>query len=33
MFATVALGDKTPEQAVDAAEAEYKRIFDRWKNK
>src|SRR5262245_223018 len=33
MFATVARGDKTPEQAVDIAEAEYKRIFDRWKNK
>jgi len=31
MFATVARGDKTPEQAVDIAEAEYKRIFDRWK--
>jgi multiple sugar transport system substrate-binding protein len=33
MFATVARGDKTPEEAVDIAEAEYKRIFDRWKNK
>jgi multiple sugar transport system substrate-binding protein len=33
MFATVARGDKTPEEAVDIAEAEYKRIFDRWKGK
>jgi multiple sugar transport system substrate-binding protein len=32
MFATVARGDKTPEQAVDIAEAEYKRIFERRKN-
>jgi multiple sugar transport system substrate-binding protein len=33
MFATVARGDKTPEEAVDIAEAEYKRIFERWKGK
>src|SRR6201996_972065 len=32
MFAKVARGDETPENAVKAAEAEYKRIFDRWKN-
>jgi multiple sugar transport system substrate-binding protein len=31
MFATVARGDKTPEEAVSIAEAEYKRIFARWK--
>jgi len=32
MFATVARGDETPENAAKTAEAEYKRIFDRWKN-
>jgi multiple sugar transport system substrate-binding protein len=32
MFAKVARGDETPENAAKAAEAEYKRIFDRWKN-
>jgi multiple sugar transport system substrate-binding protein len=31
MFATVARGDQTPEDAAKAAEAEYKRIFARWK--
>jgi multiple sugar transport system substrate-binding protein len=31
MFATVARGDKTPEEAASIAEAEYKRIFARWK--
>ncbi len=31
MFASVARGDQTPESAVKAAEAEYKRIFARWK--
>jgi multiple sugar transport system substrate-binding protein len=31
MFAKVARGDETPENAAKAAEAEYKRIFDRWK--
>ncbi len=31
MFAKVARGDETPENAVAAAEKEYKRIFDRWK--
>jgi multiple sugar transport system substrate-binding protein len=31
MFASVARGDQTPEAAVKAAEAEYKRIFARWK--
>ena len=31
MFAKVARGDETPENAVKAAEAEYKRIFARWK--
>ena len=31
MFAKVARGDETPENAVSAAEKEYKRIFDRWK--
>ena len=31
MFASVARGDQTPETAVKAAEAEYKRIFARWK--
>jgi multiple sugar transport system substrate-binding protein len=31
MFASVARGDQTPEDAVKAAEAEYKRIFARWK--
>jgi multiple sugar transport system substrate-binding protein len=30
MFATVANGDKTPEEAVSIAEAEYKRIFARY---
>jgi multiple sugar transport system substrate-binding protein len=31
MFAKVARGDETPENASKAAETEYKRIFDRWK--
>ena len=31
MFAKVARGDETPENALKAAEAEYKRIFARWK--
>ncbi len=31
MFAKVARGDETPENAAKTAEAEYKRIFDRWK--
>jgi multiple sugar transport system substrate-binding protein len=31
MFAKVARGDETPENAAKAAETEYKRIFDRWK--
>jgi multiple sugar transport system substrate-binding protein len=31
MFATVARGDATPEDAAAAAEKEYNRIFDRWK--
>lgn len=31
MFATVARGDQTAEDAAKAAEAEYKRIFARWK--
>lgn len=31
MFATVARGDATPEDAAKTAEAEYKRIFARWK--
>ena len=31
MFAKVARGDETPENAAKAAEQEYKRIFDRWK--
>ncbi len=31
MFAKVARGDETPENAAKAAEAEYKRIWDRWK--
>ncbi len=31
MFAKVARGDETPENAAAAAETEYKRIFDRWK--
>ncbi len=31
MFAKVARGDETAENAAKAAEAEYKRIFDRWK--
>jgi multiple sugar transport system substrate-binding protein len=31
MFAKVARGDESPEDAVKAAEAEYKRIFARWK--
>jgi multiple sugar transport system substrate-binding protein len=31
MFAKVARGDETPEDAAKAAEAEYKRIFARWK--
>ncbi len=30
MFAKVARGDESPEDAVKAAEAEYKRIFARW---
>jgi len=30
MFAKVARGDETPEDAAKAAEAEYKRIFARW---
>src|SRR6266700_2153333 len=33
MFAKVARGDETPENAASIAEAEYKRIFDRWKGK
>jgi multiple sugar transport system substrate-binding protein len=32
MFAKVARGDETPENAAKAAETEYKRIFDRWKS-
>jgi multiple sugar transport system substrate-binding protein len=31
MFATVARGDVSPEDAAKTAEAEYKRIFARWK--
>ena len=31
MFAKVARGDETAENAAKAAETEYKRIFDRWK--
>jgi multiple sugar transport system substrate-binding protein len=31
MFASVARGDQTPEDAAKAAETEYKRIFARWK--
>ncbi len=31
MFAKVARGDESPEDAAKAADAEYKRIFDRWK--
>jgi multiple sugar transport system substrate-binding protein len=31
MFAKVARGDETPENAAKAAETEYKRIFARWK--
>ncbi len=31
MFAKVARGDETPENAAKAAEEEYKRIFARWK--
>jgi multiple sugar transport system substrate-binding protein len=31
MFASVARGDQSPEDAAKAAEAEYKRIFARWK--
>jgi multiple sugar transport system substrate-binding protein len=31
MFAKVAKGDETPENAAKAAEQEYKRIFERWK--
>jgi hypothetical protein len=31
MFAKVARGDETPENAAKAAEDEYKRIFARWK--
>jgi hypothetical protein len=31
MFATVAQGKATPEDAARAAEAEYKRIFERFK--
>ncbi len=31
MFAKVARGDESPEDAAKAAEKEYKRIFDRWK--
>ena len=31
MFARVARGDETPENAAKAAETEYKRIFARWK--
>jgi multiple sugar transport system substrate-binding protein len=31
MFAKVARGEETPENAAKAAEQEYKRIFDRWK--
>ena len=30
-FAKVARGDETPEEGAKAMEAEYKRIFDRWK--
>jgi hypothetical protein len=31
MFATVAQGKATPEEAAKTAEAEYKRIFERMK--
>jgi multiple sugar transport system substrate-binding protein len=31
LFAKVARGDETPENAAKAAEDEYKRIFARWK--
>ena len=31
MFASVARGDQTAEDAAKAAETEYKRIFARWK--
>jgi hypothetical protein len=31
MFAKVARGDESPEDAAKAAETEYKRIFARWK--
>jgi multiple sugar transport system substrate-binding protein len=31
MFAKVARGDETPENAAAAADREYRRIFDRWK--
>jgi multiple sugar transport system substrate-binding protein len=31
MFARVARGDETPENALKTAEQEYKRIFERWK--
>jgi multiple sugar transport system substrate-binding protein len=31
VFAKVARGDETPENAAKAAETEYKRIFERWK--
>jgi hypothetical protein len=31
MFAKVARGDESPEDAVKTAETEYKRIFARWK--
>jgi hypothetical protein len=30
-FAKVARGDESPEDAVKALDAEYKRIFARWK--
>jgi multiple sugar transport system substrate-binding protein len=30
-FAKVARGDESPEEGAKALEAEYKRIFDRWK--
>jgi hypothetical protein len=30
-FAKVARGDETPEDAAKGMEAEYKRIFGRWK--
>jgi multiple sugar transport system substrate-binding protein len=33
MFAKVARGDVSPEDAAKAAEAEYKRIFERWNKK